>query len=108
MPDLRGRVLQEQDAIHTVGQNIEAGLPDISGEFNQSLNASVGGWCKHYTGAFYCISGSSRFVDGSHGGSGPYASQAGFSASKSNPIYGRSSTVQPSAYAVRYLIRALP
>ena len=31
-----------------------------------------------------------------------------FDASLSSPVYGRSATVQPAAYTVRFLIRAQP
>ena len=110
MPDLRGRVLQEQDTAHAVGQQIEAGLPNITG--TALLNPSV------YNASYGCGGASSGSLTnrcggrrsthiGYNDGSNSYH-YIDFDASASNPVYGNSTTVQPPAYAVRYLIRARP
>ena len=101
VPDLRGRVLQERDAIHAVGVAIEAGLPNISGQFYTHI-------------PFPSIYIHSQLFDSQTvrtGGINGYNCETlklTFDASKVNSIYGKSVTVQPPAYAVRYLIRALP
>jgi len=99
-PDLRGRVLQEKD---TPGQKIEAGLPNITGAVD-SRYGIAGLWST--TGAYVKKIGRANhhydaFYDGSAG-------TFDFDASHSSPVYGRSETVQPPAYSVRYLIRAIP
>ena len=108
MPDLRGRVLQERDATYVVGSQIEAGLPNITGSARYSyrhgmLFGDEGNF--GVTGAFVAGPRQSE----TPGGGYPYpGNELGFDASRANPIYGNSTTVQPSAYAVRYLIRAQP
>ena len=99
VPDLRGRFLQENGV---PGQQIEAGLPNITGSVDSrygigGLQSTSGAYIKrsgranHHNDAFY------------DGGAGTYD----FDASRSSPVYGRSDTVQPPAYTVRYLVRAL-
>lgn len=105
MPDLRGRVLQEQDATHAVGTAIEAGLPNITGE---TVSGSAYSYAMNQkgTGALWV---SKRGQIGSGGYTGGYQNLViSIDASKSSSVYGNSSTVQPPAYSVRYLIRALP
>ena len=112
VPDLRGRVLQEQDTAHAVGQQIEAGLPNITGSYE---SGSVFGWGRGIGGSVTGRSAGSLYMEGRSSEGGTYVSDATrngmtlcFDASRSNPVYGNSSTVQASAYAVRFLIRALP
>ena len=104
VPDLQGRVLQEQDTAHAVGQQIEAGLPNITGRVD-GHEMFHNGWCWSDPGALFCAKSTSSY---SASGTGGPAMAIGIDASKSNTIYGSSDTVQPLAYAVRYLIRALP
>lgn len=102
VPDYRNRFLEGST---TPNQVIEAGLPNITGTF----------W-----GIIY-IPFLSRFKDGAftfqleHIRSGPTSNGIGndfgahfiyFNASRSSPIYGKSTTVQPPATTVRWLIRA--
>jgi hypothetical protein len=70
------------------GREIEAGLPNITGSFGSNQDVSP-------SGAVYLIS---NFVRNS--GGDPYSSIVGFDASRSSPVYGKSSTVQPPAIAV--------
>ena len=85
------------------GQYREAGLPDISGTVTRvddqmSLNGGSP------TGAFYY---DAPWVSQDWESGGGYSSPVvKMSASRCSPVYGRSSTVQPAAYTVRYLIRA--
>lgn len=101
LPNLNGRVLQGGS---TAGEYKEAGLPNITGFFKVS-GPRKGGLDSHL-GAFYhgdsygsVIARDDSWPDGYENSSGGY-----FDASRSNPIYGASSTVQPPAYTVRYYI----
>lgn len=97
IPDynITGRFLQPGTSI---GSQIAAGLPNISGSF--------GSWSRNYSptsGAFY-----NSYSTGVGSGG---ASSAGslilyhFSASNSNSIYGNSSTVQPPSQIVHLCIK---
>lgn len=88
------RVLMGASSTHAAGTTVEAGLPNITGTLSEimgSVWASPSG-----SGAF-----SGKYIGRSleNGSSGNY-SNIFFDASKSNAIYGRSSTVQPAAYYV--------
>lgn len=103
VPDFRNRFLEGSTTPRTV---LEAGLPDISGTFgnhghDQEGDNGRGG--KRTSGAFKIIQSWCRPSAGrdSNGGNTVL-----FQASLSNSIYGRSSTVQPPAVTVRYLIKA--
>lgn len=100
LPNCSGKFLQ-MDTSKTVGTNIEAGLPNITG------SVSTGGSYSTYnlTGVFL----------GSTNGGGTGATHASayngqtqhlkFDASNSNAIYGKSTTVQPPAIVVNYFIK---
>lgn len=103
VPDFRNRFLEGSTTPRTV---LEAGLPEISGTFgnhghDQDGDNGRGG--KRTSGAFKIIQSWCRPSAGrdSNGGNTVL-----FQASLSNSIYGRSSTVQPPAVTVRYLIKA--
>lgn len=88
------RVLMGASSTHAAGTTVKAGLPNITGTLSDVM------------GSFYAYpSGSGAFsVKGigsslENGSSGNYGNIS-FDASKSNAIYGRSSTVQPAAYYV--------
>ena len=88
------RVLMSASSAHAAGTTVEAGLPNITGTLSDIMGtiwASPSG-----SGAF-----SGKYIGTSleNGNSGNY-SNISFDASKSNAIYGRSSTVQPAAYYV--------
>ena len=82
----------------------EAGLPNITGTVRCHANGSISQ--NGATGAFYNPYGSGKNID--TGGWNSQGAGFNFDASRANAIYGRSSTVQPAAYTVRYLIRAKP
>lgn len=87
LPNAVGRVLQGGEQVRSV----EAGLPDITGVlFGGGVNAS---------GAFYKTWTTDAFGNGSdiHN---DWHQGAAFAASRSNPIYGASDTVQPPAIAL--------
>lgn len=84
----------------TSGTEKEAGLPNITGTFYHDTNAT-----SSLSGAFFSYTrGSSQNLknDDTVKSSG-YVS---FDASKSNPIYGNSNTVQPPALTMVYIIKA--
>ena len=94
VPNLNGRFLEGTTS--TPRSFKEAGLPEITGTFGVDSNSH---------GAF---SGAFSYAGGARGASGGSSnnSKALFEASKSNPIYGASETVQPASYTVRYYIKA--
>ena len=88
------RVLMGASSTHAAGTTVKAGLPNITGTLSNVMGTS-----------YNSPSGSGAFSDEykgmslENGSSGCY-SNISFDASKSNAIYGRSSTVQPAAYYV--------
>ena len=94
LPDLRNRFLEGSA---TAGNYIDAGLPDIQG------TGSFGEWWT-CTGCFKILSQNTQegYTDNDVKDNDVWE----FRASYSNPIYGKSDTVQPSAYTVRYYIKA--
>lgn len=95
----QGRVLQGADSNHASGTTAEAGLPEIGGAFG--LFATYGGGT---------VSGGFTQTFAGSAGSPNTVSKAGdmevsFSASRSNPIYGNSTTVQPPAEFVNIFKR---
>lgn len=90
-----GRVLQGSSTGHNAGTTIEAGLPNITGCTGMRNN----GLAATTTGAFWIDTSS---PSGSYANEGYYAGAQSVSidASRSNSIYGNSSTVQPPAYVV--------
>lgn len=100
LPNLNGRVLQGAE---TAGEYKEAGLPNIEGatstiirkgDFALSKDGALSGTTdmNGYWGMTQVNDGYTRFV------------RIAFDASLSNPIYGKSTTVQPPAYTVRFYI----
>ena len=93
-----GRCLMGVDSSHAAGTTTEAGLPDITGygDGYPLPNANE----TNYYGAFY-----KSYQGGAYGhtSAGTYDRyNIGFEASLSNPIYGRSTTVQPPTYNVYF------
>ena len=98
------RVLMGAGTGYTAGSTVEAGLPNITGSFT-TKSTDAGG--SPFSGDANVLSanGSLAFSEKStsYGGyTGHSGSQYNiqFDASRSNPIYGRSYTVQPAAYYV--------
>lgn len=92
----RGRVLQGAKSGQTLGSTLEAGLPNITGEVTNYGNGT--GSDISYSGAMYARANGSLVGESedTQGNSIIY----GIDASKSNSIYGNSTTVQPPAYLV--------
>ena len=89
------RVLMGVSSTHAAGTTAKAGLPNITGSFPTT---TYGSNYNKTSGAFSL--GSRITGNGESSGSDFNSYYASFDASKSNAIYGRSSTVQPAAYYV--------
>lgn len=96
LPNLDGRFLEGTTDIAKVGQYVEAGLPNITGTLQ------VGGYPLHtanHTGAFYGTNYGYADYHGQDGRSNvPEA--FGIDASRSNPMFGMSNTIQPPSVAL--------
>ena len=91
------RVLMGASSTHAAGSTVKAGLPNLKGSF--SGVASTAHPNLSNSGALSININNSGFA-GYEGGSYGSNCTVSFDASKSNAIYGRSSTVQPAAYYV--------
>ena len=91
------RVLMGASSTHAAGTTVEAGLPNLKG--SSSGVASTAYPNLSNSGAL-SISKKNGGLAGYEGGSYGSNCTVSFDASKSNAIYGRSSTVQPAAYYV--------
>lgn len=105
LPNLIDRFLEGSSA---AGKYREAGLPNIKGttkvaygENNKTTNVGA------LTTNIYTSGFANGRQDGGSGSDGEPIQSAilTFNASKSNTIYGQSSTVQPSALTMRYIIK---
>lgn len=88
------RVLMGASSTHAAGTTVEAGLPNITGSFVANVRYDKRG----VSGAFTASDRIATSDLGDSSGVGTY--KFSLDASKSNAIYGRSSTVQPAAYYV--------
>ncbi len=96
MPD--GTVIQQAMSDSELGKGYDAGLPNIEASWDYDYPGAARGT----SGAARIDVGNNRFVGGT-----PYTSGnslVNFDASLSNPIYGNSETVQPSAIALRHFV----
>ena len=99
LPDLTARFIMGDTV---AGQTKEAGLPEISG---RTLLYQYTGWTENTFGAFTAAT--------TGGGTATNTSEVlnikdvyfNFNASRSNPIYGKSDTVQPPAVTMKYIIK---
>lgn len=97
-----------------VGDYISAGLPNIEGYDclawygeNSVLVANAGdGISGAFNGNKQTRSNANYYTSASTHISQTVQVGVSFDASKSNPIYGNSTTVQPNSYKVMYIIRA--
>ena len=97
LPDSDGRVLQGATDVSKVGKYLEAGLPNIIGNAEQSVYGEA---YNNATGSFYKSKGQSK----TFGGSWLTSGTLGFMASKSNSVYAGNS-VQPPAFQVLIIIK---
>lgn len=90
------RVLMGASSTHAAGTTVEAGLPNIKGSFSGVASGQFPNFSN--SGALSISRNDS--IAGYEGGSYGASCNVSLDASKSNAIYGRSSTVQPAAYYV--------
>ena len=86
------RTLMGASDTHPAGTTVEAGLPNITGGFGGTQVDDVG----PATGAIYTVTSYDILQEGT----GYSKMSLRFDASRSNPIYGASDTVQPPAYCL--------
>lgn len=91
------RVLMGASSSHAAGTTVKAGLPNITGTANGGV-LSISNPSSN--GAFGATEYTSRYSYNSGEGTSFKMYDRTFDASKSNAIYGASSTVQPAAYYV--------
>lgn len=112
LPDLRNKFIQGANS--NTGEIKEAGLPNITGELGYLKGATEGNYWQGInvnTGAFKSSQQNVKasphavsFQPDSAAANNPCV--AIFRASDSNDIYGNSSTVQPPAVCINYIIKA--
>ena len=94
----QNRVLMGAGSGHAAGTTVEAGLPNITGRAGPDEQAGFYNVNRpNAYGAFY---GGGKSYDWAVSGTSTPGKDLCFDASRSNPIYGRSATVQPAAYYV--------
>ena len=91
------RVLMGASSTHAAGTTAKAGLPNLKGSFSGVASTAYPNLSN--SGAL-SINTNNGGLAGYEGGSYGSNCTVSFDASKSNAIYGRSSTVQPAAYYV--------
>lgn len=95
------RVLMGASSTHAAGTTVEAGLPNITGQLPGLKNIGYGSDSFPISGAFAWTTTESTSDNYDDGDDSPLCLyQAAFDASKSNTVYGSSTTVQPAAYYV--------
>lgn len=98
------RVLMGASSSHAAGTTVEAGLPNITGSVVPKLtniyNSFISESGATMTGAFYNTGVFSPYGGADATVTNSVPKDLYFDASRSNPIYGRSRTVQPAAYYV--------
>lgn len=99
VPDLRDKTIQGRNANQTIGESLEAGLPNITGSVGPLMHTKD--MRCYSTGAFT----QSDQSTGNGGGFGGTANRIYIDASRSSSIYGNSDTVQPPALVVNFAIK---
>ena len=100
LPKITGIVEGTTD-VNTLGDLVEAGLPNITGDMNGILTTFKNTY--NFSGA---ISSTGRYNNdtGSEGSNRAYTGNLNINASRSSSIYGNSTTVQPQTIKVLYYI----
>ena len=94
----QNRVLMGASYAHAAGTTVEAGLPNITGRAGP--DAQAGFYSVNKPNAYGAFYGGGESYDWAASGTNTPGKDLCFDASRSNPIYGRSATVQPAAYYV--------
>ena len=101
LPDLRDRFL-EGAGTNAVGRYLSAGLPNITGD---SHSATYKSYTAYNEGFVVCTKYVDKNAFGSVAHDGMYTCHLNFDARRANTIYSSSTTVQPNAVTVQYLIK---
>ena len=99
LPDVSNRVLEGNNHGY-----IEAGLPNITGILGQG-DCAAATYNVTRTGAFYTVNANSRSMMFDRLNVTNTYGDTGFDASRSNPIYGNSNTVQPKSVLFMFYIK---
>ena len=99
LPNLSGRFLEGTTSTSSVGSYYSAGLPNITGVIG---NIREGNYA-YFSGAF---SQGSSTGDSYNGNKNVTGVRGSFSASRSNSVFGSSSSVQPPSVAMLILIKS--
>lgn len=109
LPDLIGRFAEGSATPGTVK---EAGLPNIESMVGKEINDPLSGSLMYIaegenigSGAFGLKYRNVNYFDTAGQNTANLATKLTFDASKSNPIYGNSDTVQPNSLTLKYLIK---
>ncbi len=94
----QNRVLMGAGSSHAAGTTAEAGLPNITG--HAGPDEGSGFYNVNRPNAYGAFYGGGKSHDWTASGTNTPGKDLCFDASRSNPIYGRSNTVQPAAYYV--------
>jgi microcystin-dependent protein len=114
LPDLRGKFVEGVPISGSVGANISAGLPNITGELGylkalssynyvEGINVQSGAFSSSFNLKLDPVQYAAATSEDVTTNSGMVV----FQASDSNSIYGRSDTVQPPSVCVNYIIKAV-
>lgn len=98
VPNLTGRFPEGNTSISSSNAYASAGLPNITGRVSTFNEVTT-------DGAFSNIGGDYGNPKSGGGATTYYIRQANFDASRSSAVYGKSSTVQPNACRVKFLIK---
>lgn len=109
LPNADGRVMQGVTDASKVGQYLEAGLPNITGEmtFHGAFTDNTGGTCLYLVNG--CFSGVDQQTKYGHASLDAYATSlktARLSGELSNSCFGKSSVVQVPAFQTLIIIKA--
>ena len=114
IPNLKGRVLQGADTV--IGELIEAGLPNIKGEIKTNDDfGSIQGYYPSGNGAYKVKRKGNAAWQGSVVGTFDLEFDASKGETKTDGtlkteyephVYGKSDTVQPPAFTIRWIIKA--
>ena len=96
LPNMTGRVLQGGETVKAV----EAGLPNITGSMHNIADFSDSADTANPRGALSIIAEHSDWIISNTSTANKIITGFDFDASKSNPIYGKSDTVQPPAISM--------
>ena len=101
LPDMRARVLQGAADGENECEYKEVGLPNITGRIGEGLRDNTSSY-NSYASSIVTMTGES--ASSCDGGPDAWNRYINFDASKANPIYGASDTVQPPAMLVKYYV----